>query len=103
MGNKVVVRKNGQEEVFENVLGHQVGYSHIQVLLRDGSQRIISSFDDIDITLDEDGVKKFEDELESMENPPEEAANDSPSLVEPPQIGGPANTASVTKLPTKKS
>lgn len=73
MGNTVTVKKGDVIEVYEDVLGHQVGYSHIQVLERNGNQRIISDFDEIDIVLDEAAREKFERDLFDMEHPPQQA------------------------------
>lgn len=88
MGNKVTVIKNGVTEVFENVLGHQVGFSHLQVMERSGNQRIINDFDDITIELDEQAAANFAEELFNMENPPQNTevveveGENGPELVE---------------------
>lgn len=80
MGNKIVVKKGHVEEVFEDVLGHQVGNGAVQVLERSGNQRIINAFDDVTVVLDEEAAEKFAKDLEVMEDPVEEEVD--PSQVE---------------------
>lgn len=75
MGNTVTVIKGDVTEVFENVLGHQVGNGAIQILERNGNQRIINAYDDISVELDEEARAKFEFDLLAMEKNAEEAAN----------------------------
>lgn len=63
MGNKVIVHKNDVEEVFEDVLGHQIGNGALQVLFMEGGSRIIFNPDDVDIVLDDDTTEEFKKKL----------------------------------------
>ncbi len=65
MSNTVTIRKGDVVEVYEDVLGHQVGNGAIQILMMNGNNRIIFSPDDIDVTLDEAGNQKFMEEYAS--------------------------------------
>jgi len=67
MGNTVTVVKDEITEVFEDVLGHQVGNGAIQILERNGNQRIINNFDDVLVFLDKEASEKFEFDLKAME------------------------------------
>ncbi len=77
MGNTVVVNKNGGEEIFTDVLGHQIGNGAIQVLARDGNQRIIFAPDDVTIQLDDEASAKFTDDLVAMETKAEEVPEEN--------------------------
>lgn len=68
MGNTVTVVKGDVTEVFEDVIGHQIGNGAIQILKRDGGQRIINAFDDVTVTLDEDAAAQFAFDLQAMES-----------------------------------
>jgi len=78
MGNNVhniiEVLKNGTTEVFENTLGHKIGPAMIQILFRDGGQRVINGFDDVVIKLSDEGANKFLSELEAAEAAAEQEA-----------------------------
>jgi len=67
MGNTVTVEKGNNTEVFEDVLGHQVGNGAIQILERNGNQRIINNYDEVWVELDEEASNSFEFDLKSME------------------------------------
>ena len=67
MGNTVKVVKAGTVEVFEDVVGHQIGNGAIQILERNGNQRVINNFEDVTITLDETAAKNFAFEVAAME------------------------------------
>ena len=82
MGNKVIVRKNGEEETFTDVLGHNVGNGAIQVLFMEGGSRVIFNPDDIDIILDEEATDQFKKTLDMQM----QAANESVSNQEKAQV-----------------
>jgi len=83
MSITLTVTKEGQpDEVFTNIIGHQVGYSHIQVLLADGDQRIISNFDSIDVSLDEESKEAFKASMEAQKAA-SEAKQDAPEKISP--------------------
>jgi len=67
MGNTVTVIKGDVTEVFVDVIGHQIGNGAIQVLERSGNQRIINSFDDVKVELDEDAAAQFAFDVQEME------------------------------------
>ena len=69
MGNKVSVEKGGVVEIFEDVIGHQIGNGAIQILERSGNQRIINNYDDVTVELDEGAAAQFAMDLAQMENP----------------------------------
>jgi len=81
MGNTVTVTKGDVVEVFENVVGHQVGNGAIQVLERSGDQRIIAGFDDVTVTLDDEASANFEFDLLAMEAKAAEPATTAPAAV----------------------
>ena len=57
--NKVTVHcENGSVERFDNVVGHQVGGGAVQIILNDGSQRIINNFATVDVEPDEETKKR---------------------------------------------
>jgi len=97
MGNTVTVTKNGSNEQFIDVLGHQIGNGCIQVLQRDGTQRIIFSPDDVFIELDDEGSKKFTDDLVKMETeaeaPPQKVAEDVTEQTTEKEDNSPALTS----------
>lgn len=68
MGNTVKVVKAGTVETFADVVGHQIGNGAIQILERNGNQRIINNFEDVTITLDETAAKNFAFEIAAMES-----------------------------------
>ncbi len=67
MGNKVTVVKGEVTEVFEDVIGHQIGNGAIQILERNGNHRIINNFCDVRVELDDEAAKNFAFEVEAME------------------------------------
>lgn len=53
--NKIkVVCENGSIERFENVVGHQIAGGCVQIVLNDGTQRIIAGFATVDVEPDEE-------------------------------------------------
>ena len=66
MGNTVTINKGDSVEVYEDVLGHQVGNGAIQVLMPNGNSRIVFAPDNVDITLDEEGNTKFEQDYQNQ-------------------------------------
>lgn len=67
MGNNVVIKKGQKTFKYENILGHQVGYGSVQVLERDGTNSIINNFDTVEIKLDDESRKEFEESLARQE------------------------------------
>ena len=75
--NKIkVVCENGSVERFENVVGHQVGGGAVQILLNDGSQRIINGFATVDVEPDEETKKRALELSEKAYNGEEEKTTD---------------------------
>lgn len=74
MGNTVTIIKDGVTETFENVLGHQIGNGAIQIIERNGNQRVVNNFDDVTIILDDEAAAKFEFDLLAMEKGAEDNA-----------------------------
>ncbi len=90
MGNKVTVVKGDVTEVFEDVIGHQVGNGAIQVLESSGNQRIINSFDDVTVELDEEAAAQFAFDLVTMQANAEARADNTSAeqaYVEPEVAG----------------
>lgn len=69
MGNTVTVVRGDESFVFENVIGHQVGNGAVQILERNGNQRIINRYDDVFVKLDEEAAAQFAMDLAEMEHP----------------------------------
>ena len=65
MGNKVTVYKGDVVEVYEDVLGHNIGNGAIQILMMNGNSRIIFEPDNVDIELDEKGEEAFRADYEN--------------------------------------
>ena len=82
--NKIkVVSENGSVERFENVVGHQVGGGAVQVILNDGTQRIINNFATVDVEPDEETKKKALELSEKAYNGEKEEAKEGSDKVTP--------------------
>lgn len=72
MGNNVlVVTESGEEVRFEDVVGHQIGNGAVQILERNGNQRVFNKFREVAIQLDQEASSKFAYDLAEMEATPE--------------------------------
>lgn len=59
MTNVVVVLENDEEIHYENVLGHQVGYGAVQIMLENGAQDVFNNFKSVKIVLTEEEEAQF--------------------------------------------
>ncbi len=82
MTKLVVTTQFGDDLVFEDVIGHQIGNGAVQIMNRDGTQNIYNNFREIFVDLDDDEKASFTKQIETAEKAAEdkmlqmEAAND---------------------------
>jgi len=55
----VITLEDGKEEVFENTIGHQVGYGAAQLMLNTGEQVVFNNFKRLEVQLTEEERKEF--------------------------------------------
>lgn len=59
MSDVKVTLANGDVEVFEDTIGHQVGYGAAQVMMEDGSQVVFNNFNKLETLLTDEEKADF--------------------------------------------
>ncbi len=67
MTKLVVTTQFGDDLVFENVIGHQIGNGAVQIMNRDGTQNIYNNFREIFVDLDDEEKATFTKRIDEAE------------------------------------
>ncbi len=67
MTKLIVTTQFGDDLVFEDVIGHQIGNGAVQIMNRDGTQNIYNNFREIFVDLDDEEKATFTKRIDEAE------------------------------------
>jgi len=59
MSSIQVIKFDGEVEIFDDTMGHQVGNGAVQVMMKNGEQHIFNNFRSVDVLLSEEEKADF--------------------------------------------
>lgn len=67
MSTITVTKANGELEVFEKTMGHQIGNGAVQVMNEDGTQVVFNNFQEVHVDLDDEEKTAFKKRITDVE------------------------------------